>query len=215
MLSKIPLKGVPLSDISHKWAPGEPNNLNDDENCVYLTPNGAIGDINCWIPKPYVCYKKNDENQVLNECGTTDNAYSMDEISGSCYKFHGTPRTYSRAFMTCAAEGGYLSIINSEAEANYIRKLFARNPASSMIGPFYKDVAYLGFNDWSEHGDWLTIHDETLEKAGYAKWSTGEPNNKTNEFCGGVYRSGLLLDLHCDSVHAFICEKSPGSLLWD
>lgn len=38
------------------------------------------------------------------------------------------------------------------------RKLFAQNPASSMIGYFYKDVAYLGFNDWNEHGEWLTIH---------------------------------------------------------
>ncbi|XP_052740350.1 uncharacterized protein LOC112046550 [Bicyclus anynana] len=207
------IEGVPLSDILHEWGTDEPNNLNDTESCVYLTPSGTIGDGTCDTPKPYVCYKRNDENHVLNECGTIDDAYTLNRLTGSCYKFHRTPRIYSRAYMACAAEGGYLSIINSELEARFIRKLFALNPATSMIGPFYKDVAYLGFHDWKEHGEWLTIHGETLESAGYEKWSSGEPNNLTGEFCGAVYRSGLLLDLMCDTVHAFICEKSPASLL--
>ncbi|XP_045771389.1 macrophage mannose receptor 1-like [Maniola jurtina] len=207
------IEGVPLSDIKHEWVAGEPNNSNDDENCIYLTHSGTIGDANCGTPKPYVCYSKDDEDLAINECGTTDDGYKMDRASGSCYKFHGTPRVYSRAHMACAAEGGYLAIINGDSEADYIRKLFVQNPASSMVGPFYKEVAYLGFNDWNEHGEWLTIHGEPLEKAGYARWSAGEPNNLTGEFCGGVHRSGYLLDLKCDSVHAFICEKSLDSLL--
>lgn len=64
--------GVPLSDIFHTWAPDEPNNLKDNENCIFLTSSGTIGDTDCYSPRPYVCYRKNDEELVLNECGTTD-----------------------------------------------------------------------------------------------------------------------------------------------
>lgn len=64
--------GVPLSDIFHTWAPDEPNNLKDNENCIFLTSSGNIGDTDCYSPRPYVCYRKNDEELVLNECGTTD-----------------------------------------------------------------------------------------------------------------------------------------------
>jgi hypothetical protein len=60
--------------------------------------------------------------------------------------------------MACASEGGHLAIINSDNEANVIRDLFAQNPGSSMLGYFWKDVAFIGFHDWSEHGEWRTIH---------------------------------------------------------
>lgn len=43
--------------------------------------------------------------------------YALDIRTGSCYKFHRVPRTWSRAFMTCTAEGGQLAIINSETES--------------------------------------------------------------------------------------------------
>ncbi|XP_052740367.1 uncharacterized protein LOC128198521 [Bicyclus anynana] len=54
---------------------------------------------------------------------------------------------------------------------------------------------------------------QTLTEAGYDKFSVGELNNSTREFCGSIHRSGLLNELHCDVIHAFICEKHPSSLL--
>lgn len=92
-------------------------------------------------------------------------AYVFDARTGSCYKFHTVPRTWSRAYMACSAEGGHLTIINSDTEATVIRELFAKHPGGSMLGNFWKDVAFVGFHDWNEHGEWLTIHGKDLTLA--------------------------------------------------
>lgn len=75
-----------------------------------------------------------------------------------CYKFHTVPRNFHRAHFTCSAEGGHLVIINSDEEATVIREIFAKYPPGRMIGSFWKDVAFVGFHNWGEGGDWRTIH---------------------------------------------------------
>ncbi|XP_013169530.1 PREDICTED: macrophage mannose receptor 1-like [Papilio xuthus] len=210
------IEGVPLSKIPHTWASGEPDNYKDQESCIAMLPDGNLADVDCSDPLPYICYKSSAKTMVMTSCGTTDNEYAFDARTGSCYKFHSVPRTWSRAYMACSAEGGHLAIINNDAEATVIRELFAKHPGGSMIGNFWKDVAFVGFHDWNEHGEWLTIHGETLQEAGYAKFSGGEPNNATTgEYCGAVYRTALLDDLWCENKYAFICEKNPDSLLCD
>lgn len=84
--------------------------------------------------------------------------YQFDSRTNSCYKFHTVPRTFSRANFACTAEGGHLVIINSETEAIILKDLFSQYPHSSMIGKFWKDVAFVGISDWDEHGEWRTIH---------------------------------------------------------
>ncbi|XP_039754267.1 macrophage mannose receptor 1-like [Pararge aegeria] len=207
------IEGIPLSKIPHTWAEGEPDNDNDSESCLLMLSTGELADVNCSEPLPYLCYRKS-RRAVLNSCGTVDNEYTFESRTGSCYKFHKVPRTWSRAYMACTAEGGHLAIINSDTEAQVIKELFGKNPAGSMRGNFWKDVAFVGFHDWGEHGEFLTIEGQTLEEAGYAKFSGGEPNNATTgEYCGAVYRSALLDDLWCENKYAFICEMSPDSLL--
>lgn len=87
----------------------------------------------------------------------------MDKRTGSCYKFHQFPRTWSRAYMTCVAEGGYLAVINSEVEAKALSKLYTklgiRIPNS---GNYWNSGAHIGFHDWGEHGEWVTIHGKSL-----------------------------------------------------
>lgn len=57
---------------------------------------------------------------------------------------------------------------------------------------------------------------QTLQEAGYSRWHSGEPNNSTpGQLCGAVYRDAGLDDLWCEGLYSFICEKTPGSLLWD
>ncbi|XP_045448529.1 macrophage mannose receptor 1-like [Melitaea cinxia] len=210
------VEGVPLPNIPHKWAEGEPDNYNDKESCIMMLENGDIADVTCEEPLPYVCFKKSSKRLHVNGCGLTDPEYALDIRTGSCYKFHRVPRTWSRAFMTCTAEGGQLAIINSETESTVIKEIFAKNPPASMPGNFWKEVAFMGFHDWGEHGEFLTIEGDTLTEAGFAKFSPGEPNNATTgEFCGAVYRNGMYDDLWCENKYAFICEKSPDSLACD
>ncbi|XP_052740366.1 uncharacterized protein LOC112053983 [Bicyclus anynana] len=205
------IEGIPLSQIPHTWYGGEPDNHNDNESCILMVNNGDLADVSCAETFPYLCYGKAGRALVTNNCGTFDNEYQFDSRTGSCYKFHKVPRTWSRAYMACAAEGGHLAIINSDTEATVLRELFAKNPASSMVGNFWKDVAFIGFQDWGENREFLTIEGQTLEEAGYAKYASGEPNiAERGNVCGAIYRSALLDDLWCNrSPYAFICEKKP------
>ncbi|NP_001165396.1 C-type mannose receptor 2-like [Bombyx mandarina] len=208
------IEGVPLAKIPHDWADYEPDNAGGDENCILMYPDGNFADVNCTDTFQYVCYKKKTSTVAMSSCGSVDSEYTLSKETGNCYKFHKVPRTWSRAYMTCLAEGGYLTIINSQQEATFLKELFAKNPASHMVGRFWKDIAFIGLHDWNEHGEWLTINGETLPEAGYDKWSAGEPNNSTGgEYCGSIYRSALINDLWCGRPAPFICEKEPRSLL--
>lgn len=55
---------------------------------------------------------------------------------------------------------------------------------------------------------------QTLKEAGYASWSSGQPDSSPHpyghvkkEFCGAMFRTGLLDDIWCDVEFAFICER--------
>lgn len=51
---------------------------------------------------------------------------------------------------------------------------------------------------------------QTLKQAGFTTFSKGQPDNAGNsEYCGSVFRSGLLNDANCEAHYAFICEKKP------
>lgn len=63
--------GIPLEAISHIWEDEEPNNKNNAERCIALNTDGKISDVNCDIPRPYMCYRANSLVNV-KECGTPD-----------------------------------------------------------------------------------------------------------------------------------------------
>lgn len=63
---------MPLSQIPISWDIDEPNNYMNEERCLYMTPEGTVGDMSCNETRPYVCYKKNEEEEIMEECGTLD-----------------------------------------------------------------------------------------------------------------------------------------------
>lgn len=83
--------------------------------------------------------------------------YYLETRTNKCYKFHTTPRTYKRAHFVCSAEGGHLAIINNETESQVIRDIFARYPPPKMTGNFLNDVAFIGFHNYGESQDWVTV----------------------------------------------------------
>ncbi|XP_075988237.1 C-type mannose receptor 2-like [Anticarsia gemmatalis] len=210
------VEGMPLNIIPHVWAPMEPDNKNDTERCLSMSPDGKLSDVKCEEPRPYLCYRK-DSDVDVNVCGTIDSEYKFERRTEKCYKFHTHSATYEDAHFACSAEGGHLAIINSEKEANIIRELMDAHPEDSIVGVHNKAYVHLGFLNWG-YGPatyWMTLDGRTIEEAGFPKFSYGEPNNagQEPEGCGSMERStGLLNDLPCstkDVAYNFICEKDP------
>ncbi|XP_073944593.1 macrophage mannose receptor 1-like isoform X1 [Choristoneura fumiferana] len=171
------VEGTPLSRIPVAWAPGEPDNANNSEDCLLMLPNGTLADVNCSDVYPYVCYRKKQKNMpALNACGTVDNGYSFDSRTNSCYKFHTTPLIWTRAFVACAHEGGYLAIINSKLEHQLIKELYSKSYSSIISGNYNRGAIHLGYKSFEHLSLWMTIHGQTLKEAGFEKWSKGQPD---------------------------------------
>lgn len=214
------VEGVPLLRLALVWAPGEPDNFNNSESCLSMTTDsqGLISDTQCSGILPYVCYKK-DTQLSITDCGTSDLGYHLEPRTGSCYKFHKRGLVWTEAYMTCAAEGGYLTVINSAEEAQIVDAIFNKYSAKELSVP-YKNSLSIGFHDWGRLGtSFMTIHGEALED-NYHNWADGEPDNVTNtrsgdsgQYCGSMFRGARLDDFYCGVPAVFICEKDPKSLL--
>ncbi|XP_038211933.1 C-type mannose receptor 2-like isoform X1 [Zerene cesonia] len=204
--------GVPLNKMPLKWMPFEPDNLGNDERCIAMVANGTIADVNCFDVFPYICFRDKTQHVPLTDCGTVDREYILDNRTGKCYKFHWVARNWTSAFMTCAAEGGHLAIINSEVEATVLADLAQKYPPKKMLFTRYRHLALLGFNDWSDNIVWTTVEGQTLQEAGYYQFEEHQPDEYPLK-CGGMFRNGKLDDLWCDTQVPLICEKNFDSLL--
>ncbi|KAJ8709551.1 hypothetical protein PYW08_009555 [Mythimna loreyi] len=207
------IAGTPLVKLPVSWAVNEPNNLHNKESCITFDSNGVIADRSCEETRPYICYRAGDPQVPANECGTVDPEYHFDTRTNKCYKFHKVARNYTRAAFACAAEGGYLAIINNVVEATVLGQIFSQiDPNEIMVGrpDWWKNVTFIGFHNWRERVEWRTVHGQTLTEAGYDEFYPGEPNGEDNgEYCGCIFRSGLLCNIWCDKEFTFICEKTP------
>ncbi|XP_015519007.1 hemolymph lipopolysaccharide-binding protein-like [Neodiprion lecontei] len=116
------------------------------------------------------------------------------------YKLHSKAVSWNQARITCEEEGGHLAIINSLAERDaVVTVLKAMNPNPVHVS--------LGFHDLYEEGHYVTIHGQTLARAGFNEWADGEPNNQYGpENCGAWHVSGGLNDEKCSVLLPFVCE---------
>ncbi|KAF9411393.1 hypothetical protein HW555_009794 [Spodoptera exigua] len=205
------IEGEALQENQLTWTDSEPNNDGNNETCTTFNEYGEMADRSCDEPRPYICFRSADNKTKINECGTIDPEYELDRSTNSCYKFHTVARTFAGAHFACSAEGGYLTIINTDGEATVLDKLFAKYPDSKLLGPFSKGLASVGAYCWDEAADWRTIHGQTLEEAGYSKFRPGQPNNigSVGEFCLAIDRDALFHDVTCHGLGPFICEKKP------
>ncbi|XP_046466573.1 hemolymph lipopolysaccharide-binding protein-like [Neodiprion pinetum] len=121
------------------------------------------------------------------------------------YKVHTRAVPWNDARMTCEEEGGHLAILNSIAEAKVVTELFKKS--SPITGSPHPDFASIGFHDLYREGQYVTIHGQTLAKAGFGEWADGQPDNSGGaENCGSLHKSGGLNDINCGTQFGFICE---------
>ncbi|KAJ0176909.1 hypothetical protein K1T71_006918 [Dendrolimus kikuchii] len=208
------IEGVSLLKMPIGWAPDEPDNYADMEQCITMMPNGTFADEYCEKLFPYFCYKKHYDYYTWNICGK-DISYTYESRTGSCYKFHNHAQTWNRAFMICAAEGAHLAIMDTAVETQVLKEIFTKYPQNKIYGvSSFKDDAFVGILDWGVPGVWTTIHGESLDHlidTGVISWDNEQPND-VGQSCGSIGKNGSLNDFWCQVPAPFICEKTPDSL---
>ncbi|KAG6444117.1 lymphocyte antigen 75 [Manduca sexta] len=204
------IEGVPLSAMPIRTRDMFSEEYSSGPQCARLLPQTGLVAGSCSDDLPYMCYKNQTAKLGSNECGTTDTDYKLDKRTGHCYKFHKYSLPWTLAYMTCDAEGGQLAVINSAAEANVVKELFAKYPPPT-IKRGHTGVVHLGFQVWNSSNVWRTINGQSLEQAGFANWTNGAPNSYA-EYYGSMTRTGQLDDTL--GKHApFVCEKHPNNIV--
>ncbi|XP_075973242.1 collectin-11-like [Anticarsia gemmatalis] len=158
----------------------------------------------CDTKLPYICFKTKNINEDT-VCGTQDREYKLEPKTGSCYKLHKELRTWGDANSVCNFEGGYLAIANSPEEYGILQNMFPLDVDLKQRTWDKKwDPLFLGFRDWTEDGNWLSVHGECLA----FDWEKDEPRS-SKQYCGAMIRSGKLESIYCDAKSFFVCEKDP------
>ncbi|KAL0842207.1 hypothetical protein ABMA28_014368 [Loxostege sticticalis] len=179
--------GRPINDVYSNWAPGEPNNANDNEDCVIMRRDGTLNDVNCNDKNPFVCKKTISSLEWNTNCDMPNLAYA-----------------------TCNAEQSYLAIVDSQAEADHLTRMTASALRDNVQGNLEQPAVFLGFH--KRRGVWSTTKGTKLVNSGYSKWGNQQPDGGDNETCGAMFYTGLLQDLKCDLKCFFICEHDVANL---
>ncbi|KAF9790181.1 hypothetical protein SFRURICE_010841 [Spodoptera frugiperda] len=149
------IDGKPISDVYHKWSPGEPNNNNGEEDCVVLIlENGLFNDGNCNTTEYFVCKKPLDSRSNMSNSVGQEIIFRPDYTyiaqQQSFYKVHLPEMTWFEAKRICALEDASLFYPQNEEEAKDVL-LFIKD-TDPMISSIY-----LSLNDLDKKGVFKTI----------------------------------------------------------
>ncbi|GLH07201.1 SFRICE_015007, partial [Gryllus bimaculatus] len=185
------LDGTRVADSGYeRWATDEPT---ENLNCGVARTDGLLGTGTCKIEREYIC--EWDKPRAPPSPTWIPPGYSKIGNLG-LYKVHRDRVQWETARRNCEAAGARLLIVNSQAEADAVLK------TSGLPGWFW-----LGFDDFDNSGQYITLDGRTLRDAGYEKWDSGEPDKKLN--CGVATVKGLLGTGNCKYNRGYICE-----LMW-
>ncbi|XP_072020400.1 macrophage mannose receptor 1-like [Amphiura filiformis] len=206
--------GSPLDFTS--WNAGEPNNMDNGEDCVHL--NGAYQNAGTWNDLPcdrqhrFICKKPKDDDGTVNtpipaptgiyndKCGLEwEYDGNSDIYSGSCYLFRFNDyKFWDDALYQCRLEGGDLTSVSG-----YEEQLFLQDRTQYTN----EGALWFGANDMSAEGGWEWTD---MTPFRYINWNDGEPNNANDdgEHCGEWYTAtGKWNDISCRREVGYICKQ--------
>lgn len=190
------LNGKFVSSSVYRWGPGEPNNVNHNENCLDLTSYSnsyiAINDRACDSPANFICEER-----------CPDTSYTYVPGKDLCFKLHDTQSNWFDARDTCQSEQASLAephtLDTVKFFDQYLRTL---NTTTYWVGAA-QDVKSPGVFWWQT----------TWQRVSHDLWHAGEPNAPW-ETCATLYwykRADLdnlfrLNDNACTLKFSFICQ---------
>ncbi|KAK7868060.1 hypothetical protein R5R35_005532 [Gryllus longicercus] len=182
------LDGTRLVDSGYSsWANNEPT---DDLNCGVAKTDGLLGTGTCKLEREYICEWDKPSSPPLPS--PYPSGYVKIHELG-VYKVHRDRVPWEAARRICQAEGAQLLIVNSQSEAEAVL-------GTSGLPSWF----WLGFDDFDNAGQYITLDGNTLLDAGYEKWDSGEPDKSVN--CGVASVRGLLGTGNCNLKREYICE---------
>ncbi|MEO6189499.1 MAG: HYR domain-containing protein [Saprospiraceae bacterium] len=116
----------------------------------------------------------------------------MGTYNGSKYYCSKTTETWSNARNICSSLGGFLAVINSSAENNFV--------ASKLMG----GTAFIGLHDSNIEGNFEWVNNEPVN---FINWYPGQPNNANgDQDYVEMLPDGTWNDQYGNSYREFICE---------
>ncbi|XP_032637282.1 uncharacterized protein LOC116825404 isoform X1 [Chelonoidis abingdonii] len=131
------------------------------------------------------------EKRVDSVCGHCSWGWAW--FQRTCYHFSESTKTWHEAKQFCSDYGAHLVIINTKEEQAFLVK----NRTKSR-------VYWLGLSDKKVENQWLWVDGSPLN---LSFWSTGEPNDSSDEDCGTMAIDGRWNDINCYWTDYWICEK--------
>ncbi|XP_075987303.1 uncharacterized protein LOC142983963 [Anticarsia gemmatalis] len=198
-------EGVSLDDMS---VSGMFEKLDTHDGECLATDGRTIRVVSCSEPLRFMCYRDDTvtsttefyesttELEILY-CGTDDEDYKLVPSMRSCYKYHSDRRGWNNAKKKCEDEGGYLLILNNEAELQAIVAL--------KYPPYWDYGIFIGIRDFTGNNNWTSVHGDKLEDI-YHKWHSGH-NIYSEFYCGTLNGAWELDHYYCNLPRPFICEK--------
>ncbi len=143
------------------------------------------------------------------------------QFQGNCYRFVGTPRSWSKAEQQCvqlagsAGKDGHLVSVHSNEENEFVNQLWKTSltpveATNAWVEP--SNAIWLGLSDQVNEGEFLWSDESATF---FASWRQGEPSGDPEESCGHMWTFGKedtsWNDARCDIKLPFVCKLDMNS----
>ncbi|XP_015231842.1 PREDICTED: macrophage mannose receptor 1-like [Cyprinodon variegatus] len=191
------------------WALGQPDNWENNEDCVHLTgmthPDpGKLNDEKCTATKEFVCKKAKGQGPPPHpptsgpgwneKCGS----WTPDPFNDYCYLLNYlSMRTWAEARADCVNQGGDLLSITEPFEQTFIQALIQQTPTGISL--------WMGGHDSVTEGGWEWTDGSPFR---YIRWNAGNPDDYLGEDCLTILiNNGYWNDDNCESKRGYICKR--------
>ncbi|XP_061732556.1 macrophage mannose receptor 1 isoform X2 [Nerophis ophidion] len=191
------------------WAPDQPNNWQNDEDCVLLqgpthSEPGKLNDYFCTLTNEFICKKVKGQGPPpqpptsgpgWNEkCGS----WTADPFNDFCYLFNSlSMRTWAEARADCINQGGDLISITDPFEQAFVQGVIQSTPNGVSL--------WMGGHDTITEGGWEWTDGSPFR---YVHWSPGNPDDYYGEDCLSIYiNGGYWNDDNCGHKRGYICKR--------
>ncbi|XP_058889912.1 macrophage mannose receptor 1-like [Acipenser ruthenus] len=208
--------GSPFLEELQNWRPGQPDNWQDNEDCVQFAASDSArwNDEFCTVARNYIC-----KRLTPNPPTQCDTANGWELFGSNCYKLKNEPhKSWFSARRDCVTEGGDLVSILKEDEEHYVISKMDASSFDVWIGfstlsctPFSCEVQPNNVNFlWS---------DGLSSSPSFTSWAADQPDLSFKEtgICSAVVKDegadyGKWKSHLCRHERPYMCKRGLNTI---